>query len=51
MATYRKRPPKVETEGQKLLRRGYYTKTDGECRICLYDKNDNFIKFLDEENC
>ena len=28
----------------------HYTKTDGESRICLYDKNHNFIKFLNSHD-
>ena len=27
---------------------GAYTKTDSQSRVCLYDKNHNFIKYLNQ---
>lgn len=33
----------------KLKEDLFYTKTDGDCRLCLYDKNHKFIRFVDNE--
>ena len=39
---------KVKFQTPKSDKPNTYTKTDGEGRICLYDKYHNFIKYINQ---